>query len=94
MRLRLVCASAWLTATACHQALGYALYAWANKNAGPAFVVIFSPLQIIYTAVLQKLIFQKDIPEGSYIGGALVSIGTRARSSCVLMHCRGDTLVL
>ena len=56
--------------------------------------MIFSPLQIIYTAVLQKLIFQKDIPEGSYIGGALVSIGTRARSSCVLMHCRGDTLVL
>jgi len=55
--------------------------------------VIFSPLQIIYTAVLQKLIFQKDIPEGSYIGGALVSIGNppsssppRDRSCCALMR--------
>jgi len=27
-------------------ALGYALYAWANQQVGPTFVVVFGPLQI------------------------------------------------
>ena len=46
-------------------ALGYALYAWANKQAGPAFVVVWSPLQIVFSGVLQLLIFGKTIEQGS-----------------------------
>lgn len=47
----------------------------ANKQVGPTFVVVFGPLQIVFTAVLQLLIFDTPVSEGSYIGGALVSVG-------------------
>ena len=36
---------------------------------------MFGPLQIVFTAVLQLLIFDTPVSEGSYIGGALVSVG-------------------
>lgn len=50
-------------------------YAGANKHVGPTFVVVFGPLQIVFTAILQLLIFDTPVSEGSYIGGALVSVG-------------------
>ena len=36
---------------------------------------MFGPLQIVFTAILQLLIFDRPVSKGSYIGGALVSVG-------------------
>jgi len=55
--------------------LGIDAYSGANKQVGPTFVVVFGPLQIVFTAILQLLIFHTPISEGSYIGGSLVSVG-------------------
>eukprot|EP01043_Picozoa_sp_COSAG02_P078548 COSAG02_NODE_17741_length_984_cov_1.085876_1_plen_84_part_00 len=49
--------------------------AGANKHVGPTFVVVFGPLQIVFTAILQLLIFDTPVSKGSFIGGSLVSFG-------------------
>ncbi|KAL9332429.1 hypothetical protein ACSQ67_002039 [Phaseolus vulgaris] len=55
--------------------LGYSLMSWAIERKGPLYVSVFTPLQLVLTAILSWALLREKLYVGTAIGSLLIVLG-------------------
>ncbi|KAK7337667.1 hypothetical protein VNO77_18252 [Canavalia gladiata] len=55
--------------------LAYCLMSWAIERKGPLYVAVFTPLQLVLTAILSWALLQEKLYVGTAVGSLLIVVG-------------------